>query len=88
MANEKNTMLTLTQINQLIILWNFTTLCLKGIKHIAASERIAEQWHKGQGVHFTHQIWVLACHYQKFEQLPIDKQGSRGSCSLFNNEVV
>jgi len=73
MANEKNTMLTLTQINQLIILQNFTTLCLKGIKCIAASERIMEQWHEGQGVHFARQIQALACHYQKFEQLPIDK---------------
>jgi len=88
MANEKNMMLTLTQINQLIILRNFTTLCLKGIKRIATSKRIVEQWHEGQGVHFACQIWALARHYQKFEQLPIDKQGSGGGRSLFNDEAV
>jgi len=88
MANEKNTTLTLTQINQLIILRNFATLRLKGIKRIAASERIAEQWHKGQGVHFARQIRALACHYQKFEQLPVDKRGSGGGRSLFNDEAV
>ena len=72
MANKDNMKLTLTQINQLIILRNFATLRLKGLKRITVSTQIAEQWHGGQGVHFAHQIRALARHYQKFEQLPVE----------------
>jgi len=88
MANKDNMKLTLTQINQLIILRNFTTLRLKGLKRIAASTQIAEQWHEGQGVHFARQIRALARHYQKFEQLPVETQGNGGGRSLFNDEAV
>jgi hypothetical protein len=78
----------LTQINQLIILHNFATLLIKGNKCIAASKQIADQWHEGVGTHFACQIWALAHHYQRFEQLPPEKQGGKGHHSLFNNEGV
>ena len=57
-------------MNQLTILRNFATLCIKGKGHIATSEAIVQQFHEGVGVHFTHRIRFLACHYQVFEQLP------------------
>ena len=41
MSKDQN--MTLTQINQLIILRNFATLLLKGSKRIVASEHIADQ---------------------------------------------
>ncbi len=43
--------LKLTQINQLLILRNFATLCIKGYKHMAASKEIAQQWHEGLGAY-------------------------------------
>jgi hypothetical protein len=43
-------------MNQLTILRNFTTLHIKELRHIAISEDIMWQWHKGTGVHFTHRI--------------------------------
>jgi hypothetical protein len=70
-ANEQNA--TLTQINQLLILRNFTTLRIKGHGRMDASKQIARQWHDGLGVHFTCQIQTLARHYQQFEQLPPEK---------------
>ena len=78
----------LTQINQLMILHNFTTLCLKGLQCIVASEQITEQWHEGRGIYFTCQIHELACHYQRFEQLPPEKRGGKGCHSMFNDEAV
>jgi len=86
MAKKKN--IPLTQLNQLIILRNFTTLHIKGIKWIVASKQIMEQWHDGWGIHFARQIQALACHYQRFEQLPPEKCGGKGHQSLFNNEGV
>jgi hypothetical protein len=86
MAKKRN--MTLTQINQLIVLRNFATLRIKGIKRIAASQQIAAQWHEGQGVHFARQIRTLARHYQRFEQLPPEKRGGKGRQSLFNDEGV
>jgi len=62
MSKDRN--MTLTQINQLIILCNFATLLLKGSKCIVVSEHIMDQWHEGQGTHFACQIQALACHYQ------------------------
>jgi hypothetical protein len=75
-----------TQANQLTILRNFATLCIKQLGHINASKEIAQQWHEGEGVHFAHWIHFLACHYQLFEQLPIEKQGGNRGHSLLNNE--
>ena len=54
-------------MNKLTILRNFTMLHIKGMGHIAMSKDITQQWHKGAGIHFTHWIQLLACHYQLFE---------------------
>ena len=48
------------------------TLRIKQLEHINASKEIVWQWHKGEGVYFAYQIRFLACHYQLFEQLPIE----------------
>jgi len=80
--------MTLTQINQLMVLHNFATLYLKGLKCIVASEQIAEQWYEGHSIYFTCQIRELACHYQRFKQLPPKKQGGKGHQSLFNDKAV
>jgi hypothetical protein len=45
-----------TIINKLRILWNFTMLHIKGVKCIAISEEIVQQFHKGAGNYFTCQI--------------------------------
>jgi hypothetical protein len=71
MIKEQSPMLT--EINQLLILHNFANLCIKGLGHIDLSKHIALEWHKGQGIHFACQICNLACHYQKFQQLPPEK---------------
>ena len=84
----KTQKVTLTQINQLMILRNFTTLRLKGLQRIVASKQIAEQWHKGRSIYFAHQIHELACHYQRFKQLPPEKQGGKGHHSMFNDKAV
>jgi hypothetical protein len=60
----------LTYMNQLTILRNFATLHIKGLRHIATSKEIVQQWHESAGVHFAYQIQFMACHYQLFEQLP------------------
>ena len=88
LRRAKNRNATLTQINQLIVLRNFATLRLKGLKRIVASEQIAEQWHEGRGIYFARQIRELARHYQRFEQLPPEKRGGKGRQSLFNDEAV
>ena len=51
---------TLTHMNKLLILRNFAMLRIKGTGRIDISREIARQWHKGTGIHFTHQIWFLA----------------------------
>jgi hypothetical protein len=51
---------TLTHMNKLLILRNFATLRIKGTRQINASKEIAQQWHKGTGVHFARQIRFLA----------------------------
>ena len=62
--------LSLSQINQLLILRNFATLRLKGLGRVAASKEIALQWHdklEGSSDHFACRIRALARHYQIFE---------------------
>lgn len=70
---KEHSMLPLSQINQLMILCNFATLRLKGHSWMSASEEISHQWHEKDGVHFAHCIRALACHYQLFEQLPVER---------------
>ena len=52
------------------------------------SKEIAWQWHKGTGIHFAYQICFLAHHYQLFEQLPIEKQGSDRGQSLLSDKQI
>jgi len=69
---KKAKSLPLSQINQLMIVQNFATLCLKGLGKIVTSKEIARQWHDkldGSSDHFSHHIRVLTWHYQSFEQL-------------------
>ncbi|KAG2358308.1 hypothetical protein BDR07DRAFT_1379524 [Suillus spraguei] len=47
------THLSLSQINQLLLIQNFATLRLKGMGRITASLKIAHQWHEDEGVHFA-----------------------------------
>ena len=75
-------------INQLMILQNFAMLRIKGFGCMAASEDIARQWHDGKGVHFACQIRTLTRHYQRFEQLPVEKRGGDGRQSLLNDKQV
>jgi hypothetical protein len=78
----------LTVINHLIILRNFATLRMKGFGWMAASQHIAVQWHKGSGLHFAQQIWVLARHYQQLERLPDETcGGNRGHSLLADTHI-
>jgi hypothetical protein len=79
---------SLTHMNQLSIVRNFATLCIKGMRHMAASEAVAQQWHNGMGIHFAYQIRFLARHYQLFEQLPTKRQGGDRGYSLLNKEDI
>ncbi len=45
--------LPLSQLNQLMIISNFATLQLKGLRWTQASIEIAHQWHEGQGNWFA-----------------------------------
>lgn len=63
--NGKN--IPLTCINQLNIILNFATLCLKGYSRTSASVEIAKQWHEWDGIYFSRPVWALALHYQIFE---------------------
>ncbi|KAF8590727.1 hypothetical protein K439DRAFT_1611845 [Ramaria rubella] len=89
---KKHSRMCLSEINQLMILRNFATLCLKGHGRIASSNEIAKQWHEqvdGSSNHFAHCIQSLARHYQIFEQLPIEAHGgSKNVCSLLKDETV
>ena len=78
----------LTTINQLLLLRNFSTLRIKGIRRMAASQEIAWQWHEGEGVHFTRRVCILAHHYQVYEQLPTQSVGGYWGYSVFNDERV
>ena len=77
-----------TILNKLTILQNFATLHIKGVRCIAASEEIAQQFHEGTGHHFARQIQALTQHYQLFEQLLEEKQGGTGGRSLLKDERV
>ena len=79
---------TRTRMNKLLLVRNFTTLRIKGIQRIAASEQIALQFHEGAGIHFARRIRFLARHYQLFEQLPKEKRGAAGGRSLLKDEQV
>lgn len=75
LKNKKLT-LTLTHVNQLLIIRNFATLRLKGLLRIPASMEIARQWHESESpTHFARRVRALAHHYQVFEQLPKEKRG-------------
>ena len=81
--------LSLSQINQMMILANFATLRLKGITRINASVEITKQWHEGQGVWFSRRVRDLARHYQIFEQLPKECRGGlRMAWSWLHDEAV
>ena len=67
--------LTLSEINQYLIISNFATLRLKGQTRTQASLDIAHQWHEGEGNWFARRVRALAWHYQTFEELPVEKWG-------------
>jgi hypothetical protein len=69
--------LSLSRINQLLLIRNFATLRLKDRGRIEASLEIACQWHEGEGVHFARRVRALARHYQVFEQLPVEQRGGQ-----------
>ena len=55
--------LALSRINQLMILRNFVTLCLKGLGCMSASHQIAQQWHEkshGSSIYFACHVRALA----------------------------
>ncbi|KAH9011560.1 hypothetical protein EDB85DRAFT_2228358 [Lactarius pseudohatsudake] len=81
--------LSLSQINQMMILSNFATLRLKGTSRIRASEDIARQWHLGEGVWFARRIRACARHYQTFEQLLHEHRGGyKNARTLLRDENV
>jgi hypothetical protein len=89
--NKQYKSISLSQINQLMILHNFATLCIKGAMQMEASLAIVRQWHEGSGSsqHFACQIWALVYHYEVFEQLPQEWRGG-AECvqSLFKEEAI
>ena len=81
--------LPLSRLNQLFILSSFSTLRLKGVSRITASQEIARQWHEREGVHMARRICALAQHYQTFERLPIERRGgSANAHSWLHDEAV
>ena len=81
--------MSVSKINQLMIISNFATLRLKGSSRIQASEEIAKQWHEGTGKWFAHKVRALMRHYQTFEQLPIESRGGfKNSWSFLKDERV
>jgi hypothetical protein len=86
---KKGVALPLSKVNQLLILHNFATLCLKGYHMISASAEIARQWHEKDGTHFAQNVQSLAHHYQLFEQLPREKRGrARKGRTLLLDETL
>jgi hypothetical protein len=86
---KKAKTLGLSQLNQLMIIQNFTTLHLRGQGWMGASYEIARQWHEGEGLHFACHVRALAWHYQIFEQLPKEHHGGvANSRSLLEDESV
>jgi hypothetical protein len=85
--NQKS--LTLSEINQYLIILNFATLRIKGLKHTEASLEIAHQWHEGEGNWFARRVRALARHYQTFEKLPAEKWGGENNAhSWLHDESV
>ena len=79
----------LSHINQLMIISNFATLCLKGVSRTQASLEIARQWHEDEGNWFARRVRALARHYQIFEELPVEKRGgSQNARSWVYDEKV
>ncbi len=78
----------LSHMNQLTILRNFATLCIKGLRCMAASEEIMRQWHNHAGIHFACRIRFVARHYQLFEQLLAKKRSGDRGHSLLNDEQI
>ncbi|KAI6100664.1 hypothetical protein EV401DRAFT_1894503 [Pisolithus croceorrhizus] len=77
---KKHKELSLAKVNQLMILSNFATLCLKGATRTKASLEIARQWHIGSG----NGSWFAR---RVFEQLPVEKRGGhRLGHSLLHDE--
>ena len=86
---RKSKILTLSAINQLMILSSFAMLRLKGASQIGVSEEIARQWHKGEGKYFAQRVHALARHYQNFEQLPVEHRGGyKNAWSLLKDKNV
>lgn len=77
---------TRTHMNKLLILRNFATLRIKGLRRIPASQEIAWQFHEGTAIYFARRVRFLARHYQLFEQLPQEKRGTTGGQSLLKDE--
>jgi hypothetical protein len=86
MAHKRNN--SLSCLNQLMILRNYTTLWIKGIGRMHISQDITQQWQDGTGTHFACHICFLAHHYQLFKHLPAGTQGGDVGQSLLNDEQV
>ncbi|KAJ7712675.1 hypothetical protein B0H16DRAFT_1702766 [Mycena metata] len=81
--------LPLTQLNQLLIIRNFATLLIQGLKRIQASPENARHWHEGGGNYFARRVRALVRHYQIFGELPLETRGGRANTkSLLNDESV
>ena len=88
LTKHKNS-LPLAQINQYLIISNFATLRLKGVKCIQASLDVAKQWHEEPGNWFAHCVCALTRHYQIFEELPEEWRGGKQNAqSLLYNEAI
>ncbi|EIN05877.1 hypothetical protein PUNSTDRAFT_115780 [Punctularia strigosozonata HHB-11173 SS5] len=70
---------TLTSINQLMILRSFAILRGKGLGRMDASQQIALQLTKSDGIHVARRL---------YEQLPIERRGGDRGRSLLNDERV
>ena len=89
LLKKKSKSLSLSQLNQYLIISNFATLHLKGLSCTWASLEIAQQWHEGQRNWFAQQVRTLARHFQIFEKLPIKKRGGAANArSWLHNERV
>jgi hypothetical protein len=64
---------------QFLILKNFVMLLVKGLSMMEASKLVADQWHKGSGVHFAQRVRALARHYCTFGR--IIGEGRGGACA-------
>jgi hypothetical protein len=81
--------LSLSKINQYLIISNFATLQLKGLSRTQAGVEIARQWHEGPGNWFARRVRALARHYQAFEELPVEKRGGEKNAHLWlHDEAV